>query len=47
MRAAQHRERELLDQVNQLQRELGKAEGELGAYKTMQPEQRRSWWVSQ
>ena len=36
-----HRERELLDQVNRLQRELGKAEGELGALKAQRP---RLWW---
>lgn len=37
--AAQQRERELHDQIAALQRELGKAEGELAALK-----QRRPWW---
>ncbi len=37
--AAQLRERELHDQIAALQRELGKAEGELSALK-----QRRPWW---
>lgn len=35
-------ERELLDQVNQLQRELGKTEGELAVLKAQKP---RSWWA--
>ena len=46
---AQQRECELLDQVNQLQRELGKAEGKIEALQTVQAttpptEHNRSWW---
>ena len=39
--AAAEREAKLQEQVNQLQRELGKAEGELSALKAPKP---KGWW---
>jgi DNA-binding transcriptional MerR regulator len=46
---AQLRERELLAQLNQLQRELGKAEGKIESLEATRqatpPEHNRSWWA--
>jgi DNA-binding transcriptional MerR regulator len=43
--AALQREQELQNRINQLERELGKTEGELSAYKTMQANRPKSWWA--
>jgi hypothetical protein len=39
---AQAREQELRDRIEQMQREMGKLEGELTALKAPRP---RSWWA--